>query len=400
MNPILKYAIDALNNNSNIELKQLSANPNITFDDVINNPNINWCHEGLSMNPNITIDIIKNNMHINWSFKELNKILSFDDLKQLNNNYIYTNYIAINKNITFEQFVNCKNIPWPLSILRNPNITMKEIDTFNKYEGLNKINNTPLKHKYLYIIRNPNLDEQTLMTILDEADVFLSCADWDIISSSSIDFLKSPPLLRRINKSYWCNYIFTSIYSHNTNVPNKILEQEMNKEFFNWVIFSTSYKVDINIALKYHNKVSWNSILKNPKITMFDIEKNMDRLRQIIYPDMWSHILENPNITLDFIKKYINILFQKDNLELLFNNPLSYHPFFKNMKKCMERNELLKDEILEFACHPFRLYNCHDNIKNINPVGYELEFNRYNSIDCSKNIIYVDNNIIESCEIF
>jgi len=47
--------------------QDLSLNPNITFDIVLNNLDKKWCFHRLSSNPNITIDIIIQYNQFNWS---------------------------------------------------------------------------------------------------------------------------------------------------------------------------------------------------------------------------------------------------------------------------------------------------------------------------------------------
>jgi hypothetical protein len=71
------------NNNLEWDKKQVSLNPSITWDIVLNNPTYNWDRDGLSENPNITWDIIEeypngpfNDINYNgnyWNYKILSK---------------------------------------------------------------------------------------------------------------------------------------------------------------------------------------------------------------------------------------------------------------------------------------------------------------------------------------
>ena len=408
MNTILEYAIDTfykvcdndeqlMNYVKTQKIFELSANPNITFDDFKNNPKIDWCYNGLSSNPNMTFDIVFNNDKP-WNYENLIKKLTFEEIQKIDKSDMYKHIISSNINITFKDIINCNKIEWDDIILKHPNLTMKEIDSFHKYDHLRKIHEIAFEYRCTTILKNPNIDEKTVIKCLDKPDVFLSCYEWDNICSSNIDILNCEYLMNKSNRSNWKVYVYSSILSFNTNVPNKLLKEEMIKSSFDWQLFSKSYKIDIDIALKYHNKVNWEYILVNPKISMFDIEKNIDKLRKIIISQYtWSYILYNPHITLDFIKKYINVLFDSRSIHLLFSNKFKHHPFFKDMKKTIERTQLLKEDLIKASCHPSRLFNWNEEMKDIFPEEYEKECVKYNSLFINRCVVYVDKGIIESC---
>lgn len=49
----------------------LSQNPGIVWQNYIDNPTLPWDLDGLSQNPNITYDIIINNLNISWNWELL-----------------------------------------------------------------------------------------------------------------------------------------------------------------------------------------------------------------------------------------------------------------------------------------------------------------------------------------
>ena len=72
-------------------ISNLSANPSVTWNDIIEHPELPWVMEKISYNPNITMDIIDSNPDYEWSdkFISLNPNISWDIVKQNKNKWNY-----------------------------------------------------------------------------------------------------------------------------------------------------------------------------------------------------------------------------------------------------------------------------------------------------------------------
>jgi len=130
MHPIIEFAIK---NRINYSTYYLMFNSNMTFEDVLmycGNDVITKKDRSISLNPNITAEIVINNKNINWDYSQLCRHLSFEDIKMLNKRDIDMYEVSKNPKITWEHIKNNLDWEWEDSILCNPNITMKNIESF------------------------------------------------------------------------------------------------------------------------------------------------------------------------------------------------------------------------------------------------------------------------------
>ena len=75
---------DYLKRYKNINVKDLSHNPNITLEHVLSNPNIRWDYSNLSHNENIPINyIIKTFNKYRWKLSGLHERIYFSELYRL-----------------------------------------------------------------------------------------------------------------------------------------------------------------------------------------------------------------------------------------------------------------------------------------------------------------------------
>jgi hypothetical protein len=171
MHPIIEFAIK---NRINYSTYYLMFNSNMTFEDVLmycGNDVINKKDRSISLNPNITAEIVINNKNINWDYSQLCRHLSFEDIKMLNKRDIDMYEVSKNPKITWEHIKNNLDWEWEDSILCNPNITMKNIESFEQYNHLQKFMH--IKHRFRLIIKNPNIDIKMLIKCLEQPNLFL-----------------------------------------------------------------------------------------------------------------------------------------------------------------------------------------------------------------------------------
>lgn len=164
-NEIEKYVLYCLSNDINIStsnIKNLSRNPNISWDFVCNHPEIEWSYQELSKNPNISLNIVKANPDKEWHYSLLveNISITWDDIQKDNrllqcssnfsknpnitidiirkNPHIKWNYtdLSSNSSIKFEDIQLAKDIPWQTyGIITNPNTPIEYILSLNEHYG-------------------------------------------------------------------------------------------------------------------------------------------------------------------------------------------------------------------------------------------------------------------------
>jgi len=415
---IIDYAINNANINYNTidydsteYFDNLIKNPNIYFDDIVryNILNDNGYESVISMNPNITGKIVITE-GINWDYSVLSGNLCFEDIKLLPRNYIDMYDLSMSSKITWDDIKNNPDWHWDASVFRNPNITMKHIQLFNNYDHLKKL--LLSKRMFKLVLLNPNIDFDMLMQCLNEPSIFLSYCDILNLAKSSINFLNSKYLLSFINKLDYNETFYNLIYAFNSNVSTKVLKEAqgeqivsndedeemhlLNKERlkikFNWYTFSESPRITIKDAIKHYEKVNWNKILCNPSISLNDIEKNYRFIKSIIHKNEYdfmfncNNVLLNPHITLDFVKKYLDILFTKDDLHMIFGNHFLLNKYFSNMKQTKDNLKIYYEELIKKSCSPKRIFNWNEEylddckLGNYGDEGLQLyteECNKY-----------------------
>lgn len=427
---IIEYAINNLNidydayDYHNVEyFDNLMKNPNINYNDIVRF-NIFRADDGLSMismNPNITGEIVITEGN-SWNYDELSSNLCFEDIKLLPRNYIDMYDLSKSSKITWDDIKNNPDWHWDVSVFRNPNITMKHIKLFNNYNHLKNL--LLSKRMFKLILKNPNIDYDMLITCLNEPDIFLHFLDIDRLAKSNINFLNSKYLLSFINKSDYKDIFYNLIYTFNSNVSIQELKeaqgepldtnkcklhdddinsnsdkemQKLNEERlkvkFNWYTFSDSPRITIKDAIKHYEKVNWNKILSNPSISLNEIETNIGFIKSIIHKNEYTlffnfnNVLLNPHITLDFIKKYLDVLFTKNDLYMIFGNHFLLDKYFSTMKQTKDNLKVYHQELIEKSCSPKRKINWDEDFMDdcksgfYGDEGLELYIN-----ECSKYI--------------
>jgi hypothetical protein len=114
----------------NWDLDKLSANQNITFDQITELKNRYFNLEGISNNPNISLKIIRENPSVrwNWSYLSLNPAFSMETIMQ--NKHLPWDWRLISKDgaLTAEILRNNMDVNWNWYFLsRNDNIPYSEV---------------------------------------------------------------------------------------------------------------------------------------------------------------------------------------------------------------------------------------------------------------------------------
>ena len=131
--------------------QSLTVNPNITWSIIKNNPIYPWKLEYFSYNRNITWDIVRSNPEIKWSFPYLSMIMDFNIIKA-NPGYPWSRDMMVsNRTITKKTIEENPDFPWSHNF-----ITVKQIvDTYEKSD----VSEIPRLEQFTdpTILRNPNI---------------------------------------------------------------------------------------------------------------------------------------------------------------------------------------------------------------------------------------------------
>ena len=111
---------------------ELSKNPNISIQDVINHPELRWNWEYVSINPNITIQTVIDHPELRWSLRALpwNPSISFQDL--VKSGFPLAIFeISWHPELTWQNVLDNKPDRWWYwdwtQLSKNPNITLKNV---------------------------------------------------------------------------------------------------------------------------------------------------------------------------------------------------------------------------------------------------------------------------------
>ena len=293
--------------------EKLSANPNITWKNVVEEPGCPWNMRGLSCNPNITWKIICDNPHLKWDM----------------------NYVAKNPNITLD-IIEANMDLFIDALSENPNITWEFI---KKHPS--KTNHS---WKFSRISLNPNITWDNVMEC-PNADW-----EWDHLSKHpniTLDIIYNNPM-RKWNWSY---------VAVNPNITfNDIIA---DPRLYN--IFQTPTNHNLTLpeimTLTSTNRPVWTSLSSNPNITLNEVVNYQNQLT------WWIMCSDNPNFTPKFVQEMIS---RKATFMISFTtlsaNPMGRSAYFTSpcCKKKLVRKLLcaevggvcFKDELMAAAMHP------------------------------------------------
>lgn len=318
-------------------------------------PNKNWDFDELSRNPNIPLDYVLNHPECKWNyvtiFENPNMNEEYFEIfqKKYPNNSIQYSY---NSNIDFNIILKYVN-NWDIRpISQNNYITM---DLIQEHQELD--------WNYLWMSCNENLSIDFIKENMDKNWDFESLTmfqplhiikknkdlDWvyDLLSYNhtlNYDYLKNYKKnvvfdYDSINENMDINELFLLLNSDDILINkyflsrNKNLKEEDINKFgglnYEWNFKDLSYHKNINMDyINKNKKYNWcySNISKNPNITLYYIEKNIDKI--------------------DFSELSKNKL---DYIQLEYHNEKKYHSIYKTKK--------IEEELIQKTWNPDRFMN-------------------------------------------
>ena len=234
----------------------LSANPNISFEDVLRNPDRPWDYRELSRNPNITLDIVDNHPEILWSHKGLTKNpnITMDMMKRRRDIRWDTESLSENPNITWDFIMENPDIEWNyVYIAQNANITWDIIHS-----------NKKIFDKYVYqISQNPNIT-------------------WDIVTSEEGSKINWDYQTLVGNPGITIDDFVENIDFLENNAGYTLIEDPVLRFEFRWHCISMNPNVTWEIinSQDEYSGIHWHnySVCLNPNISLKIIRDNSERL--------------------------------------------------------------------------------------------------------------------------
>ncbi len=231
--------------------KELSWNPNLTWDFIKNNLHLPWKWNAISMNSTITWDIIQANPCINWDWTGVsqNPNITYDIIRNNPNHPWNWKCVSQNKNITWDIV---RENPTPIPIIdgieRKEAIVMINDVLYPNDENKNEWNWNYLNHNFEWSVfeNNPNLPR--------------FYRDLSANTSITIEIVRKNP-------GVW-NYYLLSL---NENIPFSVIREDPNLR--SWITSIPNISWDI---IKNNPEFSWDfyQISSNPNITQKIVKNN------------------------------------------------------------------------------------------------------------------------------
>ncbi len=231
--------------------QQVSSNPGITAEDILNHPELPWDDTYISSNPNIRIEHVKSWHFIEWNWNLLSK----------------------NPGIKIEDILENRHLPWVYYfVYRNPNLRWYHLEDLKKIRPYDK------QYKYA-ICSNPGISLKYIEANIDEFNNF------EYISYNpnlTLEFVV------KNSKVGWTLYY---LYS---NPGIKLDELKVLNEIYADSSSNAGIVSNPNITLDFIKSwdgmayYMWKLLSANPGITIEDIKNNPD------LPWDWDYICKNP----------------------------------------------------------------------------------------------------------
>jgi hypothetical protein len=275
---------------------------------VKSHPEKKWFYQNLSMNPNITIEDVMQDMDKQWNFS-----------------------ILTERSTTYMRDIdNHPDFPWDnISLSRNPNITMEDIETHTNIKwyltGLSDNTNLNMdfviKHKDDLVIKNKdvgrigwNYPSLSANECIQLEDVLKNPKiKWDkqaLLLNPSISFKKFMDNKLFFKKMGLRNFGF--YLSHNPNIHfDDVFANPKIKWSFDGL--SQNKNINIDIVLSHLEKEwNWRYLSSNPQITFKNILDNIE------LPWEYNYVSENPNVSMKDVLEHPEI---KWDVVALSKNP-------------------------------------------------------------------------------
>jgi hypothetical protein len=267
--------------------KYLSANRNITLNDILNYPSLDWDFRGLSENPNITIEFILANLedrrtlrcgpehHWNWTDLTANPAITLKIiLAHPSLPWIQAEYSS-NPNVTIRDVLDHPEIEWNFSELsENPGIAMDDIES-----------NLDLPWEFEWVSDNPNLTPSYLLEHLDRDE-------WNWYSLSRHPNMTFTFILEHLD--------FPWTYQGMSENPNITLQLVLDSLLPNnkWSLIDEDGKELLPTKSSFKNNWDWNQLSIHMNVTADEVLANPD------LPWADNRLGENSNILFyDFVSK-------------------------------------------------------------------------------------------------
>ena len=271
-----------------VSFSNLSRNPNITLERILQNPIYPWSYDELSGNPNINFIIVKNTPYIRWNYKILSlnpSITWFDITSHLDLPWDWRN-LAEKEGITIDIIRLKFDDLNPKLLIHNPSVTLEMIE-----------NNLDLDWDWNEIPMKEDLTILDILKVANKYNITLARNHWIAISFQKNVFWQTVMDYPNLNWNYEC-------LSANPNITFEIIQKNTN---YSWSWKHFSYNP--NFKLEY--------ILRLPKV-------NWD----------WEYISENC-LTPVFFKKHPDFPYCYNSIQMnqlfSFQNVIEHPIIFPNM---------------------------------------------------------------------
>lgn len=363
------------------DYRDISANPNIWWNDVEKNPSFPWNWYYLTQNPSISWKIIIENLDKPWDFSGVSQHPDLDIAFVLANPQFPWDWSEISKHdkITWEIVKANKHwnhpdktkriVPWKFSALsRNKNITLDIVEKNPKYQW-----------SFPNLSRNPNLTWEFIEKHLDKG------WDWILLAERKIvtwDIVKKHPKIFQ-------NHSVISSLCTNPNITWEIMKNDINGDrIIPWDSTSISANPNITIDIVKANQwVKWNmfTLSSNPNFSWKIINENPDifpsHYRGCFHPRMlnieeftwedWLHLSQRDKVDM-YPMMYrcpnINWTILQSCRMVAVKSPVSdfdfkwdYYLFCRNpmnepvRKRIQARCRLLEEELIKEVMKPERI---------------------------------------------
>jgi hypothetical protein len=264
---------------------ELSKNPNIPIEYILNHSEINWNYDNVLMHPHCNqeyFDILVNKYNANPKKYIYNKNLDFNIILQNNNVKWDYNYLSQHPKITLKMIEDYNELPWNFLWLScNPNLNIDfiknndtskfDFDSLTMFMDINDIlNNSQLPWVYDLLSYNSNLTFNILKSFKNIVFDYESILE-NMNMSEIFKMIKNPFYDVHYNQ-YW-------ICRNNSLVINDIYK--LGGINCTWNFYDLSHHINISMDfVNQYNDLEWNfnQLSKNPNITESFIKENLDNI--------------------------------------------------------------------------------------------------------------------------
>jgi hypothetical protein len=328
----------------------LSANPNITLQDVLNNPGYLWSYRCLALNPNITMDDVLDHPAIPWDILYLaqNPNITIAQLEEHLPRHLFGDLyfnLSGNVHLTIQDVLKHNDKPWAWKKLsRHVNITLRDM-----------LANPQLPWDWEKALYNPNMTIQDCLHHPEmnenlkklQADNMLFCRSiQDVLDYPKLSWgtLPPPDLTMKHVLEFAKKGFYWDAGSHPNIQFHDILEHP--ELFSDWNEVSGNPNIVVQNILDHPEK-PWNfhKICRFANIQIKDMLNNPD------IPWYWNCFVKNTHTTIQNILDYSNKLQLPSTL-----SEIHFSVENESEKRSMDRCSAIKWELIALHCSCTRTY--------------------------------------------